>query len=232
MSWQEYGNIITKGDKFIQSFEVKSAGRVTGLPEDVVEKFEYVSASQRHIKNAPEHAMNEYQSYTSGILGHLLEHIGDLTHRLTNNIKFGSINIDSVMEKVAIAMPRLERGQALLREDKENLEASARFHDRSFALHKISADLILKNYIYGHEQVPVYNKIQKHARDAAIFIGQKDIDSCLREVSALDKALQSPSLFTEQATMVVRDKGGNILTYENSGLGLSNNIKHENSMGL
>lgn len=222
MNWKSHGIVSQKQGLYTQRFEVDTPGRVTDLPQDVVDAFKQLAVMQRYIKGCPEDTMLEYQkSIGGGVFSHQLEHIGDLTHRLSTDIKYGNINVDSVMEKVDSAVRTLSRGEGFALEAEGNLRNNA--ESRGVSLDELieRSDEIRNRYVEGHKRIPVFNKMQYLARTAAIKLGEQDFAGCLDVLKRLQSDLQNPHFFTEQATVVTRNEGGDILSYEQAMLARS-----------
>jgi hypothetical protein len=142
-------------------------------------------------RNKPEHAMNRVQhEIGGGVMNVAVEHIGDLTHRLAdrNTLKWSGGH-EFVKEKVTKALGWLRSGYGFMREHEENITSNAkhRGHDRDVFAAKV--DKLLKNYADAHREIPVFNRVQQLARDAAIALGEKDVAGSTRNLEVLERML-------------------------------------------
>lgn len=130
-------------------------------------------------RGAPEMAMLRAQKvlgdYRSGnALGMALEHVGDITHRMSQH---GGAWNNFGLEFVA---PKVRTGLSVV----TNVVDSARIAE--------IPDLPeLARYAEEHAQLPVYNKAQAAARDAAIALGKRDLAEARRQLEYLQGLIDS-----------------------------------------
>jgi hypothetical protein len=115
-------------------------------------------------------AVPGYNTYTN-----LLEHVGDLTHRMANPQEIGA------------TYGKIENALVVL----ENEVDAARLED-------IPVTPQMEAYAAAHEKLPVYNEAQRLARDAAIALGRKDFATARENLLTL-KDMQDNGIFKEEA---------------------------------
>lgn len=137
----------------------------------VVEAFTNLASSQR---GAPEAAMLKVTHlHKGGVLNPVVEHIGDLSHRMSEMTKYGNFGKEYVREKVERGLRYLQHPYGFEREHKENMWNNSGGNDISFEKYKNSLDQSLKEYANEHRKLPIYNKAQHHAKEAAIAVGEQ-----------------------------------------------------------
>jgi len=148
-----------------------------------------VGSAQR---GEPEAAMLRVQRLMGGgVLNPVVEHIGDLTHRMCLG-KRQYAGYEFVKEKVERGIKYLTSGYGFEREFEENIASNARYNEVPEEELKQNIENALKAYAEAHSKIPVYNEAQKVARQAAIDIGNMDWDSALNNLRILERHLDSP----------------------------------------
>jgi hypothetical protein len=219
-----------KTDKgYIQYFNPDEIELARGLPDDMIAAFEATGNAQRSDKGCPETVMRNSQRFHGGVMTYMMEHIGDITHRLTHQIRYGDVLTDYVREKVDKGMRTLSRGQGFIDESRENMVNNAEHANMSFDEFSAEFDKFLDAYVKGHENVPVYNRIQWMGREAAIQLGKLNFEASLSALRVLEKELENPHTFVLRATMVHRDHAGGIIQFEDEDLylNLNRNVEEE-----
>jgi len=155
-------------------FEIKD-----NLPPNVVEAFLAIADLQR---GPPEMAMLRVQrTMGGGVLSPVVEHIGDLTHRMTEHADAGYWLEDIIQEKVKRGLMYLTHGYGFEKEMHENMRANKTDAEK---LHRL-----LIEYSKEHEKIPVYNAAQYHGREAAVALGYKDWDKSIEHLRVLQNML-------------------------------------------
>jgi hypothetical protein len=145
------------------------------------EEFLEVGRLQRDL---PEKAMLKFQlAHGGGIMNSLTEHIGDLTHRMSDPNTFGSAGYEYVKDKVMKCHNWLTNPYGLEREFEENIVNNAKYLKVPEEEFRQKMYKLLNDYAEEHAKLPVYNKAQKLARDAAYWTGKRDF---LRATICLD----------------------------------------------
>lgn len=163
-------------------------------PDPVHDTFvEKVGRAQR---GAPERAMNRIQhAQISQLYGYLAEHIGDLTHRMAdpNTWEYGGYGF--VLEKVKRALAHLRHPYGHEREVLEQVENNRDYHlkeGRPERAEEITVEALKKlsqEYADEHRRIPVYNRVQRWARDAAVAYGEWRFKDAERDLENLEVML-------------------------------------------
>jgi hypothetical protein len=130
-------------------------------------------------RDKPEHAMLRAQSvlgqWPSGnALGHALEHVGDMTHRMAQRYcEQMSYGREMVRSKVNVGLRVLEN-----RVDRERIGEIPRI-------------LQLDKYAEEHAKLPVFNDAQFHAREAAVHLGRGNYDQSIHHLKNLEGMLDN-----------------------------------------
>ncbi len=171
------------------------------LPPQVAKAFMAVADQQR---GAPEHVMLKVQRVMGGgVLSVMVEHIGDLTHRMTEHADAGFWLEDIIQEKVKRGIMYLSSPYGFEKEMLENMRAN------NTDVEKL--DALLLQYANEHENLPVYNAAQFHGREAAIALGYKDWDKSLRHLQTLQMMLDKGAYERVAASYLLSD--GELQTY-------------------
>lgn len=188
--------IKSDNTKFINELKIKLENSKS---ENIInskkakEKFAELGELQR---GHPEIKMLECQmALSGGVLPSLLEHIGDLTHRMSEEVFSYDGNIEGtinqVLPKVNKGISYLTSGYGFEREHNENMESNYKFKKErgkinvSFAEWKEGVEKLIEEYAKEHEKLPVYNDAQYAAREAAIGLGKMDFDYSLKQLQYL-----------------------------------------------
>lgn len=159
-----------------------SGHRGSELPQAVEDAFVALGDAQR---DAPESAMNEVQqALGGGVLSVMVEHIGDLTHRMADKNTMRTAGYSYVLEKVDRSLrylgnkygPMISRTSGFQKEHDENVRNNARSRGVPEAQYRAELNAALKKYSDEHRKLVVYNEAQWDARQAAIEIGKQDFD--------------------------------------------------------
>ncbi len=217
----ETGKYLKTERGYSQFFSPEEIERAKGLPQDLIDAFEKTYKAQRYSNDCPEDIMREAQRYHSGVMTYVMEEVGDLTHRLTHHIQFGVVYPDLVQGKVNTGIRNLSRGQGFVDEHETNLTNNSEYNNvpREEMENKVNA--YLEAYADAHAKVPVYNRIQWYAREAAIQVGRKNFPEALSALQVLNKELENVNTFVLRATMINRDEQGNVQTFEKEDLSVS-----------
>lgn len=187
------------------------------LPDNVAQAFSDMGDEQR---GHPEIAMRKAQTLLGGgVLSFVLEHVGDLTHRMSHHAKYGSFYPGIVRDKVDKTLRVLTNGYGFEREHEENMRANIRYRqekDPNFDEGKWKTDLeaALAKYAAEHKKLPVYNEAQWQARQAAIFLGKKNFKAAIWALQRLqDMLADGDEGFAKAAAEYQLDDQGNLMPY-------------------
>lgn len=149
------------------------------IPPKIGKAFAAIAEQQR---GAPEQVMLRIQhAMGGGVLSVMVEHIGDLTHRMTEHADRGYWLEDIIQEKVKRGLYYLGHPYGFDKEMAENMRAN------NTDVEKL--DALLLQYANEHENLPVYNAAQYHGREAAVALGYKNWDKSLEHLRVLQNML-------------------------------------------
>lgn len=155
-------------------------------PRQKEEAFNDLADQQR---GQPENAMTAAQYVLGGgVMSHLLEHVGDLTHRMAEHN--GGVGLDQVAPKVRTAIRRLTNEYGFDRE-----------HLKNMVNNKVKPEdekRVLARYVDEHSKLPVYNRMQELGRDAAINLGNKNYDAAIANLREINDAIENKT-YTQKA---------------------------------
>lgn len=185
------------------------------LPADVVKAFENLGDLQRGL---PEMAMLQIQfANGGGVLNPLVEHLGDIIHRMTH-----LVSRDTVLgyEKILKTYRWLNTEYGFEREMKQNIISNFNYRKKypqdertSFKTPEDLAKYIrnlLHKYAEEHAKLPVYNKAQWLARQAAIFVGLEEFTKAKQALKLLLNMCPTEEIFKQKAMEYSRNNDGSI----------------------
>ena len=141
-------------------------------------------------RGASEAAMEDIQKNAGApVYGWGAEHIGDLLHRMTNRGTSWSRGFGHVDEKVGKLLRELKADYGFERDYTEQLEAHAKINNISIEQAKADFNKRADKYAEEHSKLPVYNRVQTLARDAAVAYGNRDFDTAINNLEELKKEL-------------------------------------------
>lgn len=158
------------------------------------ERFDLLSQAQR---GAPERAMlRASHSQISQLYGYILEHVGDLTHRMSAMAKYGEGGHEAVGEKVRKTLNFLRHPYGFEREVSEQIRTNLRVNkergrklDRDFEDELAELKRLGQDYSDAHSELPVFNEAQIVARDAAVALGEWRFDDVVSNLEILELEL-------------------------------------------
>lgn len=126
----------------------------------------------------PENAMLKLAKTSGGgPYSHAVEHGGDLIHRMSEYTTSYNRGYEYVKEKVDSLHRRLNSPYGFDREHQENIVANAKYDNVDHETHRAKVLEAGKAYSAEHAKLPVYNKVQHHARSFAIALGHHDFNT-------------------------------------------------------
>jgi hypothetical protein len=160
------------------------------LAPDAAEAFTKVAAAQ---KGAPETTMLKVQAMTTrggGALGGVVEHTGDIIHRMTHMAPQNEAGREFVKEKTQRVLAELQSGYGFGRSVAEGLAQQAKLHALDPKVIRDNVVAALKQYADAHRAIPVYNRAQWLAREAAVAVGESRIPDAIRHRSSNTPLIQ------------------------------------------
>lgn len=190
---EELRQDYAKGGRVYNSDARNERARLFGRPkapspDEAVQRLVDLGDSQR---GSPEQAMLDVQKiYGGGVLSPVVEHTGDLIHRMSHHANYGSAYPGLVRDKVEKVLDALNYPYGFQREMGENIERNARyFGDNEPGSRKEAVDQSLTNYADEHRKLPAYNRPQYFAREAAVAVGEQRWNDATRHLQSLQKLL-------------------------------------------
>jgi len=194
--------------------EVRPApNRITpdNLPEDAVEAFVELGNTQR---GRPESAMLDATgAYGGGVLPTVVEHTGDLSHRMSHMAKYGYFLPENVKEKTKRILRTLDSPYGFEKEMGENFRNNAKFRGTTEEALRAKVFGHMDTYAVEHAKLPVYNRPQWLAREAAVAVGKRDWGTVRRYVEELDKLVDDIDAFDRAAGAFTRGPDGKLQQY-------------------
>jgi hypothetical protein len=155
------------------------------VPKKVASAFEALGFAQR---GAPEKAMIACQHYLGGgELNYVIEHVGDLTHRMTQMSLGADVNQEQVSDKVGKTLRALKSPYGFQREVDGSIKSTAEYNGVDESDYRDGLKPLLDKYAEEHAKLPVYNEAQELARDAAVALGRQQWRTATAKLEALDK---------------------------------------------
>lgn len=152
-------------------------------------------------RDKPEHAMLKVQfANGGGVLNPVVEHTGDLIHRMSEKPTFYNAGYEFVKPKVERVLHYLTRGwehdfgdptEEFRREHEQNIKNNIRATGVDPTLHRSKLNARLKKYAEEHAKLPAYNEAHRHARGAAVAIGEQRYNDAVKHLRALREHLGS-----------------------------------------
>jgi hypothetical protein len=177
-------------------------GRARELPLSVIEDFEELADAQR---GEPEEAMQSVQWAHGGVLNWAVEHIGDITNRMAADLRWDSLS--TAGDKIDKAYFQLGRGTFHNRdwitfgeEHERNVASNVDYHDVDRDDYERKLHARLERYVAAHRRLPVYNRAQWLARQAAIHVGSMDFDRAFGVIAQLKEMSEDEDRWWAEAT--------------------------------
>jgi hypothetical protein len=169
------------------------------LEAERLEAFDRLADAQR---GAPEMAMLRAQdAIGGGVMSVMVEHIGDLTHRMAEKSDFiPHAGYEFVKPKVERGLRHLKDGYGFSREHYENITNNARYHNVPVEEYSNKVRTALRAYADAHKKLRVYNYAQELARDAAVALGEEKFGFCQTCLDQLMDMLETPEKWAAKAS--------------------------------
>jgi len=153
------------------------------------EQFHQLADLQR---GEPEMAMLRVQrAMMGGVLNPLVEHVGDLIHRMAERNTFYQAGYEYVKEKVEKTLRWLTEPYGFEREMQENIRSNAQVEGIDEEELRYNIYDKLDKYASAHAKLPVYNDAQYYARKAAVSVGGRNFKMAILALRELEKHLGS-----------------------------------------
>ncbi len=156
------------------------------------EKFDELASAQRGL---PESAMLRVQHHPlgPGVASFVLEHCGDLTHRMSEHFSSLRGQYNTVKDKVEKCLRYLQQDYGFEQEMntniKNNYKGSSRLKGRSFEEANNEFFSLWDVYADAHAALKVFNYPQRIARDAAVALGKRNFNAAIHNLTLLKAIL-------------------------------------------
>lgn len=132
----------------------------------------------------------------TGVFTSLAEHVGDLTHRMTEHGgDFTGFGYQTVSEKVARGLRYLRDWEVIERQVETNLGNNHHYRledaRTTLSLAEFREEFVhaAGRYADAHAELPVWNEAQWHAREAAVALGRLRFDDMEVHLIRIDENL-------------------------------------------
>lgn len=155
-------------------------------------------------RGAPEAAMSDVtHQMGGGVMQPALEHVGDIIHRMSDSNTFdASGGFEFVDEKVKKTLRWLKHKYGFEREFMENLRGNFKFYQaegwprgkrtyNTYEEFEKGIFELMQKYADEHKKLPVYNRAQELAQQAAVSLGERRFDDAIAALEELDSHLGS-----------------------------------------
>ena len=139
-------------------------------------------------RGKPEETMRKIQDKLGGgVLDTVVEHGGDLMHRMNDPNTWNRAGHEYIRDKVTKLRRTLERPYGFEKELQENLSTNAKYYKQDIT--KFTEDLygMLEQYAKDHAATPVFNRAQQLVRDFTVAIGKRNWDEARRLINIIDE---------------------------------------------
>lgn len=145
-----------------------------------------------------------------GVLNPVVEHVGDIIHRMSHLARWGTAH---GQDKIAKTLRWLTHPYGFEREMQENMRNNAK--DNGIPANQFAARMnaALLAYAAAHARLPVYNRAQWLARQAAISVGRQEWNAARTALQALAELAQTPESYTRAALSYHTDHAGCLRHY-------------------
>lgn len=187
------------------------------LPQNVRDAFVATGEAQRE---KPEQAMLNIQNLAGGgVLSVVVEHAGDLIHRMTHMLKWTMRNgayrtgYEYVFDKTDKVLRYLTNEYGFEREMEENLKSNAEYNKKDPQAFKEKVFALLDVYGKEHAKLKVYNKAQWLAREACVAIGNKDFQTAILFLKKIKENLNTVEEWDNFASEFSLNPDGSVKEY-------------------
>lgn len=182
------------------------------LPSDVAEAFEAVADQQL---GAPEKIMVRLQHYMlGGVLNPVIEHVGDLSNRMTRAASRGEFLAPLALEKARRGLRYLTHPYGFEREFAENINNNAPARRLCPDAYRDAVFERLQAYAEAHSALPAYNRPQWLAREAAVAVGERRWEDAIGILEEISDLAENREVFDAAAAAYERDVDGELIQYQ------------------
>tara|TARA_B100001146_G_C16190331_1_gene438797 strand:+ start:1353 stop:2438 length:1086 start_codon:yes stop_codon:yes gene_type:complete len=192
---------------------------MSDLPESVVKAFVELGNDQR---GKPETTMVELQHISAGVFAYVIEHVGDISHRMTETLKWykgGEITpslfgYGPVSDKALKCYKMLNSSYGFEREFNINIDNNAHAREMDTDRLRASVKKLSTKYADEHAKLVVYNRPQYLARQAAVHLGRWEFDKTKECLLELNKLCLDKQRYAKEASYYELNNSGKLIPYE------------------
>jgi len=181
-------------------------------PSEKAKLFHQTADAQR---GPPEATMLKLQNLLGGgVFSFVIEHVGDITHRMAQKFDWAKGQHGIVQDKVEKTLRTLESGYGFDKEMQENFESNFRFNTEqgrmpydTFEEFEGAARGLSALYAREHSKIPVFNAPQWHARQAAIELGNWHFSKAITHLKWLLELTQDEERYDREVARVSVQEG-------------------------
>jgi hypothetical protein len=141
-------------------------------------------------RDKPEKAMIRVQrAMGGGVLNPVAEHVGDLTHRMSERNTSDSRGYEYVKDKVEKTLRWLTNEYGFGKEFNENIANNAKAKGTEPAIYRQEIYAALDDYAAEHRKLPAFNYVQREAQAAAVAIGERKFGEAVKHLQNLKEIL-------------------------------------------
>lgn len=183
------------------------------LPKDVVKAFNDLARQQRGL---PEIQMVKVQKTSGGnVLDVVIEHTGDLIHRMTEPYSTSSdspdMGQDDIQDKTQKVLRTLTReNDGFVKEMEQGFFGVAEHRNISLEDLKKRTFAELKKYGEEHAKLPAYNNVQVMAREACTAISELNFDQAIADLRRLNDLSYERHTWLEESTKFTKNEDGTL----------------------
>jgi hypothetical protein len=182
-----------------------------GLPKAVADRYWEIGDTQR---GAPEMAMVRMQQVSGGGVGsYVAEHLGDISDRMSARHSSWKYSAEAGLNKIKKSLATLNYPYGFEKEFNENLAANAKAKNIPLPQHEAEVKAAMKVYAEEHSQIPVYNKAQSLAKEAAVNYGNQSFDKAIVNLEELSELIGTTEKFRFAMEDYRLDENGNPIEY-------------------
>lgn len=171
------------------------------LPDVVENAFKDLANEQRGL---PEQAMREIQTYLGGgVYGFVVEHVGDLIHRMNEMPTYNDFGAEYVYDKVDKSLRTLMQKYGFEKEMYENFKSNSEYNKIPYEEYVSTIKKLGKKYANEHRQLPIYNEVQWLANQAAISLGEFRFDRATAMLMAIQNLFHKKSSIEPDTSLYV-----------------------------
>jgi hypothetical protein len=181
-------------------------------PSEKANLFHQTADAQR---GPPEATMLKLQNLLGGgVFSFVIEHVGDITNRMAQKFDWAKGQHGLVQDKVEKTLRTLESGYGFEKEMQENFESNFRFNTEqgrmpydTYEEFVGAARGLSMLYAREHNQIPVFNPPQWHARQAAIELGYWHFSKAITHLKWLKDLCDDEERYDHEVAQVAVQEG-------------------------